>query len=103
MSGRGGALRIRAARWYTVACDAGSRLVAYDVHTRRPADVIIAELAREVPAVLPDRPEMFAGPRLTRRGRAGGRLEGFVAHRIGLPVSRVCGSGYSSSVHPVLR
>jgi hypothetical protein len=85
-----------------VACDGGSRLAAYDVHTRRPADVILWTAAL-------DRHQMMFGraPDLTTayrgRVRAVGRVEGLIAHRIGLPVGRVCVSGYSYSVHPVLR
>jgi hypothetical protein len=41
---------------------------------------IITELAGELPAVLPDGPEGFTGPRLTRRDLAVGRVEGLVAH-----------------------
>jgi hypothetical protein len=51
-----------------VACDAGSRLAAYDVHTRRPADVIIAELAGELTAALLNSPEVLVRPARGWRG-----------------------------------
>ena len=44
--------------------------LAIDLHFAPRA--MIAELAIELPAVLPDGPEMFASPRLMRRSRAFG-------------------------------
>jgi hypothetical protein len=37
---------------------------------------MVAELAVQLPAILPDRPEVFSDPRLTRRDLAFGRVEG---------------------------
>src|SRR5580692_6866575 len=43
---------------------------------------VVAQLARELPAILLDHPERFAQPWLPRRGRVVGRVEGLVDHSL---------------------
>jgi hypothetical protein len=53
--------------------------VPIDLHFYTPLSVV-AEFAIQLPAILLDGSEVFAGPRLARRRRAVGRVERFVAH-----------------------
>jgi hypothetical protein len=54
--------------------------LSVNLHFDAPG-AMIAKFTIELPVVLPDRPKVFAGPRLARCVRAVGRVEGLTAHR----------------------